>query len=152
MKLRPTAGKALIKAEIPPDVSEGGIALPVDREGDPKDNPNIGIVLAVGPPLDGTVLPDIKKGDRVLFTDFWTTKTGQKDVYVVEQKDIVAVLEPEPGVDMPLVDPEKEEVCGNEERPCEGRLENRDGSPGRRTHENYRRKGPTQEPRAEGHE
>ena len=109
MKLRPTAGNTLVRAEIPEDVSEGGIALPVNRKGDPKDNPQIGKVLAVGPPLDGTVLPEIKIGDRVVFTDFWTTPTGKKHVYVVEQKDIVAVIESARESEIPLVNPEDED-------------------------------------------
>ena len=89
MRLRPTKNKALIRVEIPDDVSDGGIALPVDRKDDPKDNPNIGIVLALGE-TDRT--PECKVGDRVLFTDFYESATGEKGVYVVDQSDIAAVM------------------------------------------------------------
>ena len=97
MKLIPTAGKALIKAEIPEDITDGGVLLPTDREGDPKDNPQIGKVIAIGPPevkptgLEMTM--QVKVDDRVIFTDFYQTITGQKDAYFVEQRDIVAVIE-----------------------------------------------------------
>lgn len=106
MKLRPSPGRCLVRAEIPEDVSPGGIALPVDREGDPKDNPNIGIVVAFGPPKDGTLTPDINIGDRVLFTDFITTRPPgeDKDVYIVDFEDIAAVIEGDKDDTIPLAE------------------------------------------------
>ena len=105
MRLRPSPGRAIVKVIIPEDVSPGGIALPVDREGDPKDNPTIGTVIAFGPPKDGTLTPDINIGDRVLFTDFITTQPpGKKDEYIVDFDDIAAVLEDDTGTVVPLAE------------------------------------------------
>lgn len=111
MKLTPTPGRCLIKAEIAEDVSPGGVALPRDREGDPKDNPTIGTVVDIGAALDGTVTPCVKIGDRVLFTDFITTRPPGKDedVYIVDFDDIAAVLEDEGADEIPLVDPEADD-------------------------------------------
>ena len=36
---------------------------------------------------------DYKVGDIVLFTDFWTSSTGIKGNYIVDMKDVAAVLE-----------------------------------------------------------
>ena len=91
MTLRPARNKILVRAIIPNDVSDGGIALPVDRKGDPKDNPDRGEVLYIGE-CDGVML-DYKVGDIVLFTDFWTSSTGIKANYIVDMKDVAAVLE-----------------------------------------------------------
>ncbi len=106
MKLKPSPGRCLIRAEIPEDVSKGGIALPTDREGDPKDNPTIGTVIDIGEALDGTVTPIVKIGDRVLFTDFITTRPPGKDedIYIVDFDDIAAVIEDEDDTEIPLVD------------------------------------------------
>ncbi len=106
MKLRPSPGRCLVRAEIPEDVSPDGIVLPIDREDDPKDNPHIGIVVAFGPPKDGTLTPDINIGDRVLFTDFITTRPPGKEenVYVVDFEDIAAVIEVENGDIIPLAE------------------------------------------------
>ncbi len=112
MKLTPSPGRCLIRAEIPEDVSPGGIALPVDREGDPKDNPNIGIVVSIGASKEpGRLTPGVKVGDRVLFVDFITTRPPGKDenIYIVDYDDIAAVLEQEGGDEIPLA-----EGLGNE--------------------------------------
>ena len=97
MKLTPTPGKILVKAIIPEDVSPGGILLPMDREGDPKDDPRIGIVLAVGSPTvlkTGQVIPmPVKEGDKIIFTDFHTSPTGIQNGIVIDQEDIAAVIE-----------------------------------------------------------
>lgn len=97
MKLRPTTGKVLVKAFIPEDVSPGGILLPQDRAGDPKDDPRIGTVLAVGPPMVidcGRVVPmPVKKGDKIIFTDFHTSPTGIENGLMVCQEDIAAIIE-----------------------------------------------------------
>ena len=97
MKLTPTPGRVLIKAEIPEDISEGGIILPEDRDGDPKDNPQFGIVMAVGPPTikkNGKKIPmPVKKGERVIFKDFYHTVTGIVNAFFVDQNDIIAVIE-----------------------------------------------------------
>lgn len=90
MKLRPTKDKVLVRADIPDDVSDGGVALPKDRAGDPKDNPNTGTVIRVG---ESDRDPGIKKGDRIVFTDFFTAPTGEKHFYLVDMKNIVGVIE-----------------------------------------------------------
>lgn len=117
MKLRPSPGRCLIKAEIAEDISDGGIVLPTDREGDPKGDPNIGTVIDIGAPLDGTVMPDVKIGDRVLFVDFITTRPPGKDenIYIVDFVDIAGVIEGE--------GPCFGEISGNEEAATSGPLD-----------------------------
>ncbi len=106
MKLKPSPGRCLVKAEIAEDISPGGIALPADREGDPKGDPNIGTVVDIGESLDGTVTPCVKIGDRVLFTDFITTRPPGKDenIFIVDFDDIAAVLEPDSEDTLPLAE------------------------------------------------
>ncbi len=109
MKLRPSPGRCLVRAEIPEDISDGGIVLPVDREGDPKDNPNIGVVVDIGPSkATGRLTPDVRIGDRVLFVDFITTRPPGKDehVYIVDFEDIAAVIEPDSEDTISLENPE----------------------------------------------
>ena len=109
MKLRPTKDRVFVKVTVPEDISDGGIALPVDREGDPKDNPDRGVIVDMGD-MDEMV-PDIKVGDTVVFKDHYTTNTGMKDVLIIDMKDILAVLEPDDdhfiGVDMASKDGDK---------------------------------------------
>ena len=90
MRFKPTKNKVLVKADIPDDVSDGGVVLPKDRKDDPKDSPNTGIVVAIG---ESDRDPGFKKGDRIVFTDFFTTPTGKKDFMFVDMDDIVAVVE-----------------------------------------------------------
>ena len=92
MKLKPTKNRALIRVKVPEDISAGGVVLPRDREGDPKDNPNNGKIIDLG---ESDRDPGFKVGDRVVFTNHWTTATGMKDVFVVDFDDIVAVIEDE---------------------------------------------------------
>ena len=100
MKIHPTIGKLLIQTVIPKDVSAGGIVLPTDREGDPKDNPQFGTVLAVGPGMinkhDQKVPMPCKVGDKIIFMDFWSTEeklvglTGGR--LFIDQIDILAIV------------------------------------------------------------
>ena len=99
MKLKPTTGKILVEAEIPEDITKGGVVLPTDRAGDPKDNPNIGKVLAVGPNMvkqSGLeVQMPVKVGDRIIFTDFHTTKGPgmNSKTFIIDQEDVAAIIE-----------------------------------------------------------
>lgn len=101
MKLKPTIGKLLVQTIIPEDISAGGIMLPTDREGDPKDNPQFGTVLAVGPDMinkhDRVVPMPCKVGDKIVFMDFWSTQeklVGLSDGRLfIDQVDILAIVE-----------------------------------------------------------
>ena len=104
MKVTPTTGKLIVQVEIPEDISEGGIVLPVDREGDPKDNPQIGVVIAIGPnPVDQAGIEEeapAKVGQKILFKDFYMlTRPEEPDLvkrveqYFVDFPDVIAIIE-----------------------------------------------------------
>ncbi len=98
MKITPNRNKALLKLEPIAKVSNGGIHIPaVKYVGTEEQDWRIGEVLAIGP-LDidsqGRMIPiEFKERDRVLVTDYHTTLIDAKDVFFVEHKDIVAILE-----------------------------------------------------------
>ncbi len=101
MKIKPVPGKVLIQAIIPPDVSTGGILLPTDREGDPKDHPQYGTVLLVGEGMQNkwghTVPMPCKPGQKIIFCDSWSTESKEMNItdgrMFVDQEDILAVYE-----------------------------------------------------------
>lgn len=101
MKIKPIPGKVLIQAIIPPDVSNGGILLPTDREGDPKDHPQYGKVLVIGEGMtdkygNKTAMP-CKMGEKIIFCDSWSTEEKEMGItdgrMFVDQEDILAVYE-----------------------------------------------------------
>ncbi len=101
MKIQPTIGKLLIQTIIPKDISAGGIVLPTDREGDPKDNPQFGTVLAIGLGMInkyGRIVPmPCKVGDKIIFMDFWSTQEKLVGLtngrLFIDQVDILAIIE-----------------------------------------------------------
>ena len=93
MRLVPTLDRVVIRRDTEEAQTSGGIILPEDA----KKESNFGEVIAVGP---GAFLPDgqhrpirLSLGQRVLFTDYHTTKAGGKDIVIVDEEDVLAVVE-----------------------------------------------------------
>ena len=90
MNLIPTLDRVAICREEKEKVTKGGIVLP----GDAQKESNFGIVVAVGPGgfnQDGTRRPmSVKVNDRVLFTDYHTTKTGSS-IVICDDEDVLAI-------------------------------------------------------------
>jgi chaperonin GroES len=92
--LRPLADRVLLKVLEREEKTAGGILLPDTA----KEKPQTGEVVAVGPGKlkeDGErVAPEVKVGDRVLYSKYSGTdlKLGDAEYVLVAEKDILAVL------------------------------------------------------------
>ena len=97
MKVKPTTGKLIVQVVMPKDISAGGIHLPVDRDGDPKENHQIGVVIAVGPnPVDDKgieIKAPAEVKQKILFKDYYMLTQPGKDQYFVDFKDVLAIIE-----------------------------------------------------------
>jgi len=93
--IRPLHDRIIIKRSEPETRTASGIVIP-DSAG---EKPEQGDVLAVGPGRRNEqgerVLPDVKKGDRVLFGKYagQTVKLGGDEVLVLREEDILGVIE-----------------------------------------------------------
>jgi len=93
--IRPLHDRIIIKRSEPETRTASGIVIP-DSAG---EKPEQGEVLAVGPGRRNEqgerVLPDVKKGDRVLFGKYagQTVKLGGDEVLVLREEDILGVIE-----------------------------------------------------------
>jgi chaperonin GroES len=94
-KIRPLGEKVLIKRLEAEGKTKGGIVLPDTA----KEKPQKGTVLAVG---DGKMLkdgkraaPQVKKGDKVLFTSYAGTeiKVEGEELVLMDEGDILAILD-----------------------------------------------------------
>lgn len=95
MKFRPLHDRVIVKRLDELEKTVGGIIIPDTA----KEKPQQGLVIAVG---TGTVLkngetiaPQVKVGDRVLFTKYGGTevKFGDNEHLVMREDDILAILE-----------------------------------------------------------
>jgi len=95
MKIRPLNDRILVKRLPEVEKSKGGIIIPDSA----KEKPAEGEVVAVGPgKLDDKgkrVAPDLKKGDRVLFSKYGGTevKLDGDDFLIMREDDILGVVE-----------------------------------------------------------
>lgn len=93
--IRPLHDRIIIQRSEPETRTASGIVIP-DSAG---EKPEQGEVLAVGPGRRNEqgerVLPDVKKGDRVLFGKYagQTVKLGGDEVLVLREEDILGVIE-----------------------------------------------------------
>ncbi len=93
MKLKPLHDRVVIKADESEEVTKGGIYLPDTA----KEKPQRGEVIAVGPGKteDGKlVVPQVKKGDKVLYGKYSGTEVTIDDTeyLIVRESDILAIL------------------------------------------------------------
>ncbi|NTV15015.1 MAG: co-chaperone GroES [Desulfobulbaceae bacterium] len=95
MKVRPLNDRILVKRLAEIEKTKGGIIIPDSA----KEKPAEGEVVAVGPgKLDDKgkrVAPDLKKGDRVLFSKYGGTevKLDGEDFLIMREDDILGVVE-----------------------------------------------------------
>jgi chaperonin GroES len=95
MKLKPLGDKVLVQRVEGETKTKGGIVLPDTA----KEKPKEGKVIAVG---EGKLLengsrakPNVKVGDRVVFTSFAGSevKIEDKEYLIMTEEDILAVIE-----------------------------------------------------------
>ena len=95
MKLHPLRDKLVVERLEAQDKTKGGIHLPDAA----KEKPKEGKVIAVG---EGKVLdngtrvkPQVKVGDKVLFTSYAGTevKIDGKEYLIMSEEDVLAVLD-----------------------------------------------------------
>jgi len=95
MKVRPLGDRILVKRVEAEEKTKGGIVLPDTA----KEKPKEGEVIAVG---EGKILdsgerakPQVKKGDRVLFSAYAGTevKIEGEEYLIMREEDILAVRE-----------------------------------------------------------
>ena len=94
VNLLPLGDRVVVKPLGRDEVTKSGIVLPDTA----KEKPQEGEVLAVGPgrTLDTgeRVVPDVKKGDRVLFAKYAGTefKLEQEELLILRESDILALV------------------------------------------------------------
>ncbi|MBO4862437.1 MAG: co-chaperone GroES [Firmicutes bacterium] len=94
MKLRPLGDRVVLKRDDAEEKTASGLFI----AGTAKEQPQYGVVIAVGPGalVDGQRLPmDVKEGDKVFFSRFGGSeiKLDGQDYIVLGQSDILAVIE-----------------------------------------------------------
>ena len=95
MKIRPLNDRVLVKRLEQEDKTKGGIIIPDSA----KEKPAEGKVEAVGPgkinEKGERVRPDLKVGDRVLFSKYGGTdvKLDGEDYLIMREDDILGVIE-----------------------------------------------------------
>ncbi len=94
IKLKPLSDHVVIEPVVE-EKKKGGIILPETVE---KERSEKGRVVAVGPgklDKDGKrILPEVKKGDIVLFTKYSPNevKVESKEYLIIKEEDILAIL------------------------------------------------------------
>ena len=94
MNLQPLGDRLIVEVLEEEETTVSGIVLPDTA----KEKPQQGEVLAVGPGrvLDTgeRVVPDVKKGERVLFAKYSGTefKLDQDELLILRESDILAVV------------------------------------------------------------
>ena len=95
MKIRPLNDRVLVLRIEEEEKTAGGIIIPDTA----KEKPQEGKIIAVGPgkrDKDGNLVPpDVKAGDRVLFTKWAGTefKLDGQEHMIMKEDDILGVIE-----------------------------------------------------------
>ena len=95
MKIRPLQDRIIVKRIEEEETSKGGIIIPDTA----KEKPQEGKVVAVGKGKireDGKLQkPDVKKGDRVLFSKFSGTEVTLEDEehLIIREDDVLGIVE-----------------------------------------------------------
>lgn len=93
--LKPLGDRVIVEPIEKDELSAGGIALPETA----KEEPQQGIVLAVGPGLrDGQgqrMMMDVTVGDKVLFSRYGgsSLKHAGKKLLILREDEILAIIE-----------------------------------------------------------
>ncbi len=98
MNIKPLSNRVLVELIVDEQkTTKSGIVLPdtVDKKEQTK-----GIVVAVGPGKfqnGARVAPDVKPGDKVLFSKPWgddkKIEEGEKTYFLVDEDDILAIIQ-----------------------------------------------------------
>ena len=95
VKLQPLGDRVVVEREESESKTAGGIVLPDTA----KDKPSRGTIIAIG---NGRLLddgsrskPQVKVGDKVLFTTYApeTIQLGDQELLLMREEDILAVIE-----------------------------------------------------------
>jgi chaperonin GroES len=95
MKIRPLNDRLLVKRLKEEEKTAGGIIIPDSA----KEKPAEGEVIAVGPGKSTDkgerVAPQVKKGDRVLFSKYGGTdvKLDGEDYLIMREDDVLGIIE-----------------------------------------------------------
>ena len=94
-KVKPLLDNVLVELRKEDKVTESGIVLPDTAS---EEKPQEGLVIAVGAGKteDGKlVVPEVKKGDKVLFAKYSGTEIqiDNKDHLILKSDDILAIIE-----------------------------------------------------------
>ena len=95
MGFKPLHDRVLVRRIEEEEKTSGGIIIPDTA----KEKPSEGEVIAVGPGArseDGTINPpDVKVGDRVLFSKYGGTdvKIDGEDLTILRESDILGIVE-----------------------------------------------------------
>jgi chaperonin GroES len=95
MKVKPLHDRIVVSRIEAEEKTAGGIIIPDTA----KEKPQEGKIIAVGPgkrDKDGTLIPpDVKAGDRVLFTKWAGTelKIDGQEYMIMKEDDILGVIE-----------------------------------------------------------
>jgi len=95
MRIRPLHDRILIERVEEKEKTTGGIIIPDTA----KEKPMQGKVIAVGKGKvteNGQVIaPDVKEGDRILFTKYAGTevKIEQKEHLIIREDDVLGIIE-----------------------------------------------------------
>jgi chaperonin GroES len=95
MNIRPLNDRILVKRLEEEEKTSGGIIIPDSA----KEKPAEGKVVAVGPgkrnDAGERIIPDIKEGDRVLFSKYGGTdvKLNGEQYLIMREDDILGVIE-----------------------------------------------------------
>ena len=96
MSIKPLSDHIVIEPLKLEEKTESGILLPETAE---KERPEQGKVIAVGPgkrtEKGDRIPPEVKAGDRVLFTKYGPNeiKVEDKEYLIAREEDILAILE-----------------------------------------------------------
>lgn len=95
LQMRPINDRLVVRPHTPEEMTAGGLAIPDTV----KEKPLEGTVLAVGPgryneATGQRMTPDIKVGERVLFTKYAGTEFALEgeNLLLLEENDVIAVL------------------------------------------------------------
>jgi len=94
VSIKPLADRVLVRALEESEVKRGGIIIPDTA----KEKPQEGEVIAVGPgrltDKGDRVVPEVKKGDRVLFGKYSGTEVtvSGDSMLIMRESDILAIL------------------------------------------------------------
>lgn len=96
MNIKPLADHILIEPAKEEEKTRAGILLPETAE---KERPVQGTVIAVGQGKKTSggkvVAPEIKKGDKILFSEYGPTKikVEGREYLIIKEEDVLAILE-----------------------------------------------------------